>query len=178
MDYNYCVDMSCVMKVNRSCMLCRQKVTEVMHCLYAIYSMEFVGDDNSIKLKARVNPSILMAAMERYGEHGKIINLRFDGEVMNPRSGGYYGHSGYYLPAMASGAGGYYPYSYPPYACGGNYAPYTCNQQRQTDQAPRNPHTTPPEYPMPMPSARSVHSYAYVEPQYYTGSSGGLCAIM
>lgn len=146
--------------------------------------MDFVGDDNSMKLKARVNPNILLAVIERYGEHGKITNLRFDGEVMTPRGGGYYGQSGYYLPSTA---GGYYPYpsSYPPpppYAFAGNYAYPTSNPPRQTE-APRqvtNPHTAPPSYTLPPPPSRPLHSYSYVEPQYRSSSSsgGGRCVIM
>ncbi|EOA31590.1 hypothetical protein CARUB_v10014786mg [Capsella rubella] len=168
------------MKVNRSCELCRQKVTEVMHCVNGVYSVDFVGDDNSMKLKARVNPNILLAVIERYGEHGKITNLRFDGEVMTPRGGGggYYGQSGYYLPSCT--AGSYYPnssYSYPPpppYAFTGNYAHPTA------DHAPRNPHTTPPSYTLPPPAPRPLYSFSYVEPQYRTSSSSGRgrCVIM
>ncbi|KAG7581752.1 hypothetical protein ISN44_As08g014010 [Arabidopsis suecica] len=182
---DYTVDMSCVMKVNRSCELCRQKVSEVMHCVNGVYSVDFVSDDNSMKLKARVNPNILLAVIERYGEHGKITNLRFDGEVMTPRGGGgYYGQSGYYIPSTARGNYAYpslYPYPPPPYVYGGNYAHPASNPPRHTE-APRqvtNPHTTPPSYSLPAPPSRPVHSYAYVEPQYRTsGSSGKGCVIM
>ncbi|CAL9220627.1 unnamed protein product [Arabidopsis halleri] len=182
---DYTVDMSCVMKVNRSCELCRQKVSEVMHCVNGVYSVDFVSDDNSMKLKARVNPNILLAVIERYGEHGKITNLCFHGEVMTPRGGGgYYCQSGYYIPSTCRGNYAYpslYPYPPPPYVYGGNYAHPASNPPRHTE-APRqvtNPHTTPPSYSLPAPPSRPVHSYAYVEPQYRTsGSSGKGCVIM
>lgn len=199
------------MKVNRSCELCWQKVSEVMHCVNGtclstfvcvycfvddscwyskfpilltagVYSVDFVSDDNSMKLKARVNPNILLAVIERYGEHGKITNLRFDGDVMTPRGGGgYYGQSGYYIPSTARGNYAYpslYPYPPPPYVYGGNYAHPASNPPRHTE-APRqvtNPHTTPPSYSLPAPPSRPVHSYAYVEPQYRTSGKG--CVIM
>jgi len=63
--------------------------------------VDFTGDDNSMKLKARVNPNVLLAVAERYGEHGKITNLRFDGEVMTPRGGG-----GYYAGLAGGRCGG------------------------------------------------------------------------
>ncbi|KAL1204858.1 hypothetical protein V5N11_017460 [Cardamine amara subsp. amara] len=180
----YTVDVSCVMKVNRSCQLCRQKVAELMHCLTMVYSVDFVGADNTIKLKARADPYIFLDVIERYGEHGKVSNLRFDGEVMASRGGGYYGQSGYYLPT--STAGNYpYPYSYPPpppYGYAGNCAYPMSNPPHHTEGPRRmnNPHTAPPHFTMPMPPPRPLHSFSYVEPPNWpTSSSGGKgCVIM
>ncbi|VVA97459.1 unnamed protein product [Arabis nemorensis] len=171
---DYTVDMSCVMKVNRNCELCRQKVTEVMHCVNVVYSVDFVGADNSIKLKARANPNIILAVIERYGEHGKISNLRFDGEVMNFQGNGYYGQSGLYLP---SNSAGYYPP--PPHVFAGNYGyPPTSNPPHQIESAPRRINNQLLEPPRP--PAKPLHSYSYVEPPYWqtSSSSGGRCVIM
>ncbi|KFK38647.1 hypothetical protein AALP_AA3G142100 [Arabis alpina] len=150
---DYTVDMSCVMKVNRNCELCRQKVTEMMQHVNVVYSVDFGGDDNTIKLKARANPNIILAVIERYGEHGKVSNLRFDGEVMNFQGNGYYGQSGFYLP---SNSAGYYP---PP------------PQQMEAAPRPMDHQNTARPFP-----SRPLYSYSYVEPPYWQKSSS--CVIM
>ncbi|KAF2544781.1 hypothetical protein F2Q70_00023520 [Brassica cretica] len=55
MDFS--VDMSCEIKVNNSCELCNRKVNEVMQSLTAFYSVTYLGENNTIKLKARANPN-------------------------------------------------------------------------------------------------------------------------
>ncbi|XP_024015805.1 uncharacterized protein LOC18025177 [Eutrema salsugineum] len=193
---DYCVDVSCDMKVNRSCALCRQKVTELMHCLVAVYSVDFTGADNSMKLKARGNPNAIMFIMDKYGEHGKITNLRLEGDLITSRSGGGFNSQsgGYYLPSNAAANYPYmtsspYPYPYPPPPpqsyFAGNCAYPMSNQPppQQKTEAPRGiykQHTAPPDFTHPPPPPRPLYNYAYIEPPYWPTSSsdGGKCVIM
>ncbi|CAH2053850.1 unnamed protein product [Thlaspi arvense] len=160
-----------------------------------VYSVDFVGEGNVIKLKARANPNLILAIIQRYGDHGKITNFHLDGQLFTalPR-GGFSSPSGFYHPSTAAGnyqyppqyfAGNYgYPMSNPPppYFAGNCGNPMSIPPQKQTE-APAGIykyHTAPPSFTHTPPPPRPLHSYAYVEPPYWptSSSSGGNCVIM
>ncbi|KAL0900250.1 hypothetical protein Bca101_084211 [Brassica carinata] len=176
MDFS--VDMSCEIKVNTSCELCHRKVSEVMQSLTAYYSVTYLGENNTIKLKARANPNIIMGISLKYGDHGKITNFYMDGKPVTPQPGaGYYGPSGYNnLPSNAPG--GYYPYP-SPYAppqqfLAGNYGYPMQNlpppPKESTPQGIYKQHTAPPSYAMQPPPPMPLSSYSYIEPPYWPTS--------
>ncbi|CDY23569.1 hypothetical protein HID58_068362 [Brassica napus] len=172
MDFS--VDMSCDIKVNNSCELCNRKVNEVMQSLTAFYSVTYLGENNTIKLKARANPNVIMGISHKYGDHGKITNFHMNGQPVTPQPGGgcYYGPSGYNLP---SNAPGYYPYpspyAPPPQFLPGNYGYPWPNppppQKESTPQGIYKQHTAPPAYVMQPPPPMPLSSYSYIEPPYW-----------
>ncbi|CAN6893757.1 unnamed protein product [Brassica oleracea] len=198
MDFS--VDMSCEIKVNNSCELCNRKVNEVMQSLTgtlflsfyfslvvddrfiflifiitaAFYSVTYLGENNTIKLKARANPNVIMGISHKYGDHGKITNFHMNGQPVTPQPGGgcYYGPSGYNLP---SNAPGYYPYpspyAPPPQFLPGNYGYPWPNppppQKESTPQGIYKQHTAPPAYVMQPPPPMPLSSYSYIEPPYW-----------
>ncbi|CAA7016311.1 unnamed protein product [Microthlaspi erraticum] len=171
---DYAVDMSVVMKVNRNCDYCRQKVGEMMQCLHELYSVDFLGDDNTVKIKARANPGLLLMVIERYGDHGKVSEIHLDGKLMTPLpGGGFSGHSGVFLPPNPA-ANYPYPSPYPPphpqyFAGNCAYSMSSINQHTQSLPLPIQP-----------PPPRPFYSYTYIEPPYWptSSSSGAGCVIM
>ncbi|KAJ0263941.1 Uncharacterized protein HA466_0023820 [Hirschfeldia incana] len=158
MDFS--VDMSCEIKVNNSCELCHRKVTEVMQCLTAYYSVTYLGSNNTIKLKARANPNVIMWISHKYGDHGKISNFRMDGQPVIPQPG----------------VGGYYPYPSPyapppPQFLAGNYGYPMANPppppQKEAPQGMNKLHTAPPSYAIQPPPPMPLSSYSYIEPPYW-----------
>ncbi|CAH8384863.1 unnamed protein product [Eruca vesicaria subsp. sativa] len=170
MDFS--VDMSCEIKVNRNCELCHRKVTEVMQSLTGHYSVTYLGDNNTIKLKSRANPNVIMWLNHKYGDHGKLTNFVMNGEPVTPQpGGGYYGPSGY--NNLPSNAPGYYPYP-SPYApqpkqfLPGNFGLHMANPtQKEAPQGIYKQHTSPPSYVMQPPPPMPLSSYSYIEPPYW-----------
>ncbi|KAF8109428.1 hypothetical protein N665_0095s0001 [Sinapis alba] len=147
-----------------------------MQSLTAFYSVTFLGGNNTIKLKARANPNVIMWITHKYGDHGKITNFHIDGEPVTLQpSGGYYGSSGYNLPSNASG---YYPYpslyAPQPQFLAGNYGYLMLNPppppKELTQQGINKQHTAAPSYAMQPPPAMPLPSYSYIEPPYWPTS--------
>ncbi|XP_010552368.1 PREDICTED: uncharacterized protein LOC104822732 [Tarenaya hassleriana] len=152
----YTVDMSCEMKMHRGCKVCDQKVSEVLHCLHGLYSVDFLGDDGTVKLKGRVNPNVMLTVLERYREHGRVKNLRFEGEVIAVGGGGYCNcQTGYY-----------HPYGPPPVSMAGNYYTYPPPHPGRWRVSQ---HTAPPLPTLPPPPPRPFHSYLNMETQGWYG---------
>ncbi|KAF3610964.1 hypothetical protein DY000_02050762 [Brassica cretica] len=136
MDFS--VDMSCDIKVNNSCELCHRKVNEVMQSLTAFYSVTYLGENNTIKLKARANPNVIMGISHKYGDHGKITNFHMNGQPFLP------GNYGYPLPNPP-----------PP------------QKESTPPQGIYKQHTAPPSYVMQPPPPMPLSSYSYIEPPYW-----------
>ncbi|KAL0719558.1 hypothetical protein Bca4012_068882 [Brassica carinata] len=180
------------MEVNNDCELCSQKVSEIMHSITAVYSVTF-GD--TMKLEARANPNMIMAVIAKYGGHGKVIRLNFEGSPVPPQPGegrSYYGQS-----SSAYYNASYVNYPYPsPYAppppqqqqfLAGNYGypmlkpPPPQTQKEAPEGVYKQQHTAPPSYAMQPPPPMPLSSYSYVEPPYWPAAaepSGGKCVIM
>lgn len=138
--------------------------------------MTYLDANNTIKLKARANPNVIMWLNHKYGNHGKFASFHMDGEPVTPQpGGGYYGPSGY--NNLPSNAPVYYPYpSQPPQFLGGNYGypmpnpPPPPPPQKEAPQGIYKQHTAPPSYAMQPPPPMPLSSYSYIEPPYWPTS--------
>ncbi|KAG2317922.1 hypothetical protein Bca52824_021044 [Brassica carinata] len=146
-----------------------------------------------MKLEARANPNMIMAVIAKYGGHGKVIRLNFEGSPVPPQPGegrSYYGQS-----SSAYYNASYVNYPYPsPYAppsqqqqfLAGNYGypmlkPPPQTQKEAPEGVYKQQHTAPPPYAMQPPPPMPLSSYSYVEPPYWPAAaepSGGKCVIM
>ncbi|GMI85067.1 hypothetical protein HRI_002176000 [Hibiscus trionum] len=109
-------EMSCVLKLDVNCAKCRRKVMDVLQNLHGAYSVVIDAEKGILKVSGNVNPCIIMNIFEKYGKHGEITCIKFEGGVREPM---YHPHSYYY------GRNGFSPYeSVNPYPLMGGPDPY------------------------------------------------------
>uniref|UniRef100_A0A2N9ITR5 HMA domain-containing protein n=1 Tax=Fagus sylvatica TaxID=28930 RepID=A0A2N9ITR5_FAGSY len=152
MEYSS-AEVSCVLKVNSQCETCKRKVMDVLQNVHGVYNISIDAEQGTVKVTGRVNPTMLLRVLERYGRHAEVKWIRFDGEVRE-RGYYYYGENGYvpspYAPAPY-GVSYHYPmmggYEYPPYA-GLEYPWYdSCRHLPPAPPPPMYPPGPPPMYP-------------------------------
>ncbi|KAJ0242427.1 hypothetical protein HA466_0208930 [Hirschfeldia incana] len=123
-----------------------------------------------MKLEARANPNLFMAAIVKYRDHGKVNMVKFEGAPVTPQpgeGGGYYGQSGFYNPLFNN------PYAPPQQQfLAGNYYGYPMSKpppppQKEAPQGVYKQHTVPPPFAMQPPPPIPLSSYSYVEPPYW-----------
>ncbi|OMO83719.1 hypothetical protein CCACVL1_11247 [Corchorus capsularis] len=143
---------SCVMKVNINCETCRKKVMEVLQNLHGIYSVVIDADSGQLKVSGKVNPYIILKVFEKYGKHGEVSCVKFDGEVREPFYNPYYGGNGYipYGPgAPYPHIGGPIDYYHRPYGPPPPFPHMPPPPLAPPYLRPRPPPPPPPVYPKP-----------------------------
>ncbi|XP_011038781.1 PREDICTED: neural Wiskott-Aldrich syndrome protein isoform X3 [Populus euphratica] len=86
MDSN--AQMSCMMRVNVHCDGCKRKMMEVLQNLKD-------AEQGTLKVNGKVNPSTILNVFDKFGKHGEVSSLRFDGEVMEQIPYSFYGDNPY-----------------------------------------------------------------------------------
>ncbi|KAF1868592.1 hypothetical protein Lal_00036030 [Lupinus albus] len=101
MEYSR-AEMTCILKVNAQCEECRVKVMNVVRNIHGVYNITIDGNQGTVKVSGKVNPSTFLGVLEKYGRHGQIKFIKFDGEVVerNPHDYVYdpYGMKGSSYP--------------------------------------------------------------------------------
>ncbi|XP_011038780.1 PREDICTED: neural Wiskott-Aldrich syndrome protein isoform X2 [Populus euphratica] len=92
MDSN--AQMSCMMRVNVHCDGCKRKMMEVLQNL-KVYSVVLDAEQGTLKVNGKVNPSTILNVFDKFGKHGEVSSLRFDGEVMEQIPYSFYGDNPY-----------------------------------------------------------------------------------
>ncbi|XP_019435688.1 PREDICTED: splicing factor, arginine/serine-rich 15-like [Lupinus angustifolius] len=66
----------------------------VLRNIHGVYNITIDGDQGIVKVSGKVNPSTLLGVLEKYGRHGEIKFIKFDGEVVqtNPHNYGYHSY--------------------------------------------------------------------------------------
>lgn len=47
-----------------------------------MYSITIDGEQGTVKVTGRVNPSSLLGVLDKYGRHGELKYIKFDGEII------------------------------------------------------------------------------------------------
>ena len=115
-----------------------------------VYSVVIDAEKGTVKVSGKVNPYIILKVFEKYGKHGEVSCIKFEGEVKEP----IYYHQNYY------GGNGYVPYgsshSYPPMG-GPDYYNSWYDRHRYAltpPVPPMAPPPPPPAPPLPLPRPR------------------------
>ncbi|CAL0307355.1 unnamed protein product [Lupinus luteus] len=139
MEYST-AEMTCILKVNAQCEECRVKVMNVLRNIHGVYNITIDGDQGTVKVSGKVNPSTLLGVLEKYGRHGQIKFIKFDGEVVE-RNHHDYGYDPYGVkgPSYPPPLGCPQPSSRPP-------TPYHC---QVPPPPPPPPYRGPPPPPRP-----------------------------
>ncbi|XVF77093.1 hypothetical protein PTKIN_Ptkin14bG0012400 [Pterospermum kingtungense] len=136
---------SCVFKVNMNCETCKRKVLDVLQNLHGVYSIVIDAEKGTVKVSGKVNPYIILKLFEKYGKHGEVSCIKFEGEVKEP----------IYFRPNYFGGNGYMPYGpTPQYPLmgGPNYC-YPCYDRRRYGPTPPfPPPMAPPPPPPPLPA--------------------------
>ncbi|KAJ1410787.1 Topoisomerase 6 subunit A/Spo11, TOPRIM domain [Sesbania bispinosa] len=121
----------CVLKINTQCKGCKVEVMQILQKIRGVYNITIDGEQGTVKVTGRVNPSTLLSVLEKCGKHAEIKYVKFDGEVVdrNPRYYGEYGQA--------------------PYAMEHSYPPLLSYPQHQWCQ-PSNHFPPPPLAPYPV----------------------------
>lgn len=93
MDSN--AQMSCMMRVNVHCDGCKRQMMEVLQNLKGVYSVVLDAEQGTVKVIGKVNPTTILNVFDKYGKHGEVSSLRFDGEVMEQIPYSFYGDNPY-----------------------------------------------------------------------------------
>ncbi|KAJ4838291.1 hypothetical protein Tsubulata_041619 [Turnera subulata] len=101
------VALTCSFKVNANCDGCKRKLMELLQNLGGVYSVAIDTEQGVVKVSGRVNPVAILHIFDKYGKHGEVQSVRFDGEARGNQAYNFYGDNGYFA----------FPYGqYPPYS--------------------------------------------------------------
>lgn len=93
MDSN--AQMSCMMRVDVHCDGCKRQMMEVLQNLKGVYSVVLDAEQGTVRVIGKVNPTTILNVFDKYGKHGEVSSLRFDGEVMEQIPYSFYGDNPY-----------------------------------------------------------------------------------
>ncbi|TYI85403.1 hypothetical protein E1A91_D05G439900v1 [Gossypium mustelinum] len=138
-------EMSCVLKVNINCDTCRRKVMDVLQNLHGVYSVDIDAEKGTMKVSGNVNPNLILNIFEKYGKHGEISCVKFEGDTRDPF---YHHHCNYY------GGNGFIPYGsihpYPFMQGPDPYFPWFAGHHYAPTPFPPPPPPLPPPPPPPL----------------------------
>ncbi|XP_076946911.1 uncharacterized protein LOC143618689 [Bidens hawaiensis] len=184
-----CADMECSLRVHSRCECCVMKVHDVLRSIRGVYSVEWDVEKHLFTVSGEVDPSILLKAALRTGEHAEMVTVKIKHPQLRQR---YYNHGpygpmnpGYNMPYQRSM--GNFPY----YEANGYYNPYTlprCHYGPPLVEYPssygcnhgyNHINATTSECIHPLPRASYVPSYPYKEYDTYDNfDSISPCTIM
>nr|XP_043639811.1 uncharacterized protein LOC122610923 [Erigeron canadensis] len=176
-----CADMECQLQVHADCESCMMRSYDTIRSIRGVYEVEWNRRENIFKISGEVDPSVLMKAALRSGEHATLIDVKL--KHPHTRNNFYrsYGPTvGNYMPPYRDAYRSSL-HSMPYYETNDRYYPYgmSYGPAARMDYGPPY-NTTYYDHQYPLPPATHVPSLPYQEynDPYHNYAAVDPCSIM